>query len=334
MQAVSDGLERHLREMWSEPALEIASIEPFGDGHSGFTYAVELSGRRSGAAYIVRLSPPNVRIAGPADVGRQGRIMAALHEAGLPVPNVLAHSSEPVVDGRAFVLMERVDGVTWAALAGTVSVQDALASAAEFVARMQALALGATGIADEEPKTLQAEIDRWSWLLDRSPPWLNERSSLLHDELQRSAPPDSAPALVHADFHFGNILFQGSSIVAVFDWEIAQLGEPLLDFGCLAVAAVRRRYEPVPGLAAVVAAPLDDVLEAFGIDAGRAAWHVALGCFKYAAILGYNYQLHVSGKRPDALYDRLGPTMSNLVDDGLAVLAGGVEAVTDDNVRA
>src|SRR4051794_17006241 len=76
-------------------------ITPHGNGHSGFTYSVATSE----GTLILRLSPPGVRIAGPADVGRQGRIMAALHAGGLPVPHVLAWSSAPEIDGRSFALM-------------------------------------------------------------------------------------------------------------------------------------------------------------------------------------------------------------------------------------
>src|SRR5260370_32574976 len=80
----------------------VGSIEPFGGGHSGFTYAVETG---DDAHLVLRLSPPGARIAGPADVGRQGRIMSALYEAGLAVPRVIACSSQLAIDGRSFALM-------------------------------------------------------------------------------------------------------------------------------------------------------------------------------------------------------------------------------------
>src|SRR5207247_5453033 len=86
-----------------EPVLD---VQPIPEGHSGFTYWVELSGRRA----VLRLPPPGARIAGPADIPRQARIMAALHAEGLPVPAVVASSDDAVVDGRPFVLMEMVHG--------------------------------------------------------------------------------------------------------------------------------------------------------------------------------------------------------------------------------
>src|SRR6266487_5577255 len=86
-----------------EPVLD---LQPIPEGHSGFTYWVELSGRRA----VLRLPPPGARIAGPADIPRQGRIMQALHARGRPVPEIIAMSTEPVVDGRPYVLMEALPG--------------------------------------------------------------------------------------------------------------------------------------------------------------------------------------------------------------------------------
>ena len=64
-------------------------LDPIPSGHSGFTYFVNAEWER----FVLRLPPPGARIAGPADVVRQGRIMAALHEAGLPTPAIPAMST-------------------------------------------------------------------------------------------------------------------------------------------------------------------------------------------------------------------------------------------------
>ena len=65
-------------------------VAPFGDGHSGFTYRVVVSHDGERAERVLRLSPPGARIAGPADIGRQGRVMDAIGRAGLPAPPVVA----------------------------------------------------------------------------------------------------------------------------------------------------------------------------------------------------------------------------------------------------
>jgi aminoglycoside phosphotransferase (APT) family kinase protein len=325
MEVVVADLERHLRELWSDEGLAVKRIEPFGDGHSGFTYAVEFRGERAGQTRVLRLSPPKARIAGSTDIGRQGRIMTALGDAGLPVPEILACSSLPVIDGRSFALMELIEGESWAVARSTASAREALSDIVGLISSMQALEPAATGIGDEEPMTPAAEVERWSWLVGRSPEWLQERSVTLREGLARTAPPPARPVLVHGDFHFGNLLFEGASVVAVLDWEIAQLGEPMLDVASLAVSSIRRRHEPAWKHTATVETEPLELLEIFGVDVREVSWFVALGCFKYASILGYNYQLHLSGKRPDPVYEQLVPSMVGLLDDGVTTLAGGLQ---------
>src|SRR5205823_7027732 len=103
MSAVDAKIRDDLAGAIGERVLE---LQPIPEGHSGFTYWVELSGRRA----VLRLPPPGARIAGPADIPRQGRIMQALHAQGIPVPAVLAMSADPAVDGRPYVLMEVMPG--------------------------------------------------------------------------------------------------------------------------------------------------------------------------------------------------------------------------------
>src|SRR4029077_11359727 len=77
-------LEAQLRLRLDRPPLTVTSVEPIPTGHSGFTYFVGIDDGGRANRYVLRLPPPGARIAGPADVVRQGRIMAALHSAGLP----------------------------------------------------------------------------------------------------------------------------------------------------------------------------------------------------------------------------------------------------------
>ena len=72
-----DKIRADLEAVLGEP---VNRITPIPEGHSGFTYWVDLDGRRA----VMRLPPPGARIAGPANIPRQGRIMGALNKAGLP----------------------------------------------------------------------------------------------------------------------------------------------------------------------------------------------------------------------------------------------------------
>jgi aminoglycoside phosphotransferase (APT) family kinase protein len=288
----------------------VLSVEPIPTGHSGFTYFVDVEGTR----YVLRLPPPGARIAGPADVVRQGRIMAALHAAGLPTPSIPAMSQEPVIDGRPFVLMETIEGERIETTGHREPARDVNASAVQVLKRLQTVPIENTGIGDEDAVGLEAEMMRWAWLMQRAVEELTTRAGELGGLLARHVPDEREPTLVHGDFHYGNFLFRGPEVVAVLDWEIAEIGQPLLDLGCLCVVAGRH-----PGDWPVV--PDQDLFDMYGVGADEMRWYVALSLYKYAAIFGYNLMLHRRGKRPDPMYEGLTTTITAMIDEGVELLS-------------
>jgi len=313
-------LEAACRDRMGRPQLRVVSVEPVPEGHSGFTYYVRIEGAGDAARFVLRLPPPGARIAGPADVLRQGRIMAALHEAHLPTPAVPVVCPEPVVDGRPFILMEAVAG-TRIEQAGVEQQPMAIAtSAVGALKRLHALPISDTGIADEEPVGLQAEMMRWAWLMQRGQEELTTRAGALGALLAAHVPPERAPALVHGDYHYGNMLFNGAEVVAVLDWEIAEIGQPLLDLGCLCIVAIRRKYQGAPNPGGAIDVSPDDLYRLYGADPKEMEWYSAMSLYKYAAIFAYNLMLHRRGKRPDPMYEGLTDTITGMIEEGIALL--------------
>ncbi|TMF21710.1 MAG: phosphotransferase family protein [Chloroflexi bacterium] len=291
----------------------VKSIEPIPEGHSGFTYFID-------GDYVLRLPPPGARIAGPADVVRQGRIMSALRSVGLPTPAIPLMSSDAAIDGRPFILMERVDGVRIEETARRENPLDIATSAVNVLKRMQALPIEKTGIGDEEPVGLREEMMRWAMLMQRAPEELTTRAGELGGLLAAHIPTERAPTLVHGDYHYGNMLFRGAEVVAVLDWEIAELGQPLLDLGCLCSMTVRRRFADAPSPGGAVAIEMEELFDLYGVNADEMGWYVALSLYKYAAILGYNLMLHRKGRRPDPMYEGLTGTIVGMIDEGITLL--------------
>ncbi len=308
-------LERYLGE-------PVRSVRPIPEGHSGFTYWVELDGRRA----VMRLPPPGANIKGPADIPRQGRLIDALHRHGLPVPEVLRMTDEPVVDGRPFYLLEAVDGERIEKVVGTVPNERIAGSAVEVLKQLQAVPVAESGIGGETPASLEYEIGRWTWLMDRGPEDLTGEAPAVAALLRSAMPAERPAVLVHADFHYGNMLFRDGRVVALLDWEIAQLGQPLLDLACLVVVAQASRsgLERVPGGGAV-SVPDDVLLGMYGADPREFGWYLAFTYYKYAAIFGYNLMLHRRGKRPDPTYEERTTTIMDFVAEAHRLLGGGLE---------
>jgi aminoglycoside phosphotransferase (APT) family kinase protein len=316
-------LEIACRSMLGRPKLLVTSVEPIPEGHSGFTYNVSVEDNGAHSRYVLRLPPPGARIAGPADIVRQGRIMASLHEAGLPTPSIPILSSDPIVDGRPFVLMEAIEGMRIEQTALEQRSLEIAGSAIDVLKRLQSLPLEKTGLGDEDAVGLQAEMMRWAMLMQRAPEELTTRAGELGGLLAVQVPVERAPTLVHGDYHFGNMLFRGSQVLVVLDWEIAQIGQPLLDLGCLCVMTIRRSYQGAsPGGAIDVS--IDDMFRLYGADYEEMRWYTGLSLYKYAAILGYNLMLHRRGKRPDPMYEGLTSTITGMIDEGIRLLDRGL----------
>src|SRR5438309_11812472 len=122
--------------------------------------------------------------------------------------------------------------------------------------------------------------------MERAPSELTGRAPRLAELLLATLPASRPAVLVHADFHYGNMLFRRGEVVAVLDWEIAELGQPLLDLACLSVIARSGATERgnVPG-GGVVLVSDQELLELYGgADAVEFNWYLALTFYKYAGI--------------------------------------------------
>ncbi len=323
---IREDLEAQLRDKLGRPELRVTAVEPIPEGHSGFTYFVTVEGGDAAARYVLRLPPPGARIAGPADVVRQGRIMSALHAAGLPTPAIPATSSDPVIDGRPFILMEAVDGTRIEKTVTGNKAFDIVSSAVAVLKQLHSLPLDQTGIGDEESVGLQSEMMRWAMLMQRAPDELTTRAGELGGLLAISLPVERAPTLVHGDYHYGNMLFRGPEVVAVLDWEIGQIGQPLLDLGCLFIAAIRNQYQSEGSAMGAIDVSVDDLYRLYGADPDEMRWFAAMSLYKYSSILGYNLMLHRRGKRPDPMYegDVMTTTITGMIDEGIQLLDRGL----------
>jgi aminoglycoside phosphotransferase (APT) family kinase protein len=323
---LSARLQEYCRRRFDSPGLSVTSLERIPEGHSGFTYFVDLADGPH-ARMVLRLPPPGAQPKGPADVARQGRIMSALHDRGLPVPEVPVICEDPqVLDGRPFILMEAVDGVRADVAASRHRNEDLARVAVAAMKQVHAVPPAESGISGESPSSLADELARWTRLLERAPEELARNAPQLGRRLAATMPgADRSPGLVHGDFTYGNLLFRGSGngaeVAAVLDWEIAQIGEPLLDLGSLCVIAKRHDFPKDPNPSGAVRASVEWLIEEYGAQDDRVGWFVAMSYYKYAAIVGYNTMLHRRGKRIDPIYDLMPDTVTGLIDGALGLLA-------------
>ena len=128
--------------------------------------------------------------------------------------------------------------------------------------------------------------------------------------------PESGPAtIVHGDYRLGNVMFTGDRLSAIFDWELATIGDPLADIGYL-LATWAQYGDPestIASLTTVTRRPdfpaRDELLARYEARCGRSMrdvpWYTTLALWKSAVFLEGSYKRRLAGQTDDPFFDRL-----------------------------
>lgn len=332
------------------PAGSVLEVRQYPTGFSNLTYRVDVSPAREADApvsLVLRRPPRGVKAGVAHDMGREHSILSALHPLGLPVPRPIARCDDHSVIGAPFYVMEHVEGVIVRgnAPAELVALGDAmpaaLASMSEtFVATLAQL--HDTPISDEPLRALarsgsyvERQVEGWTrrWLASRTSdvPALDAVATWL----AHHRPPDSGHALVHNDFKFDNLVLDPSltRVRAILDWEMATVGDPLMDLGTSLAYWVESGDAPVLralGLGATAmpgSASRADIARMYAERTGRdvrdIAYYHAFGLFKVAVIAQQIYARHVAGLTADPRFARLGAVVVALGETAHSVSQTG-----------
>jgi aminoglycoside phosphotransferase (APT) family kinase protein len=318
------------------PASARLHVRQFPAGFSNLTYLVTVQHDHGQRALVLRRPPRGVNAGVAHDMGREHGILTALHARGVPVPMPLARCDDVTVIGAPFYLMEHVDGVI---LRGTLP-ESLTEQAAAIPGRLAALShtfvqtlaqLHAVDVTTEPLASLgrpegyvQRQVQGWTkrWLasrtddvpaLDRAAAWLDAHR-----------PPDRGTTLVHNDFKLDNLVLEPdlSRVRAILDWEMATIGDPLMDLGTSLAYWVEAGDAPIfraLGLG-ITALPGNmtraELVQAYGahrgVDVSDAPFYYAFGLFKVAVIAQQIYARHVQGLTSDPRFAVLGQVVQAL----------------------
>lgn len=271
-------------------------FERIGIGQSNLTYRVVDA---AGHSWVLRRPPLGHLLASAHDVAREARILSALQDTAVPTPRVygLTRDAQDV----PLLAMEFVDGV----VVDRMTVAESLTperrrqiglSLPATLAKIHAVDINDVGLDDlaSHKPYAQRQLKRWAgqWELSktRDLPDLDD----LTRRLVAAAPQQQELTLVHGDFHLRNVITSPTSgeVIAVLDWELSTLGDPLADMGSLLAYWPQRGEEDIAG--EFVAATLDGFpdraelartyLERTGRDAATLQYWHALGLWKVAII--------------------------------------------------
>jgi aminoglycoside phosphotransferase (APT) family kinase protein len=292
-------LETYLRDHVDGFAGPI-DVRQFKGGQSNPTYLIETPARR----YVLRRKPPGKLLPSAHAVDREFRVISALRAQAFPVPEPVLYCADEAVIGTAFFVMAHVDGrVFWEAEmpasnpAERAAVYDAMNAT---LARLHNYEPAAIGLADygRGENYVGRQIERWSKQYRASETDKIEEMERLMDWLPAHVPPPQPARLVHGDYRLDNMIVapDNPKVLAVLDWELSTLGDPLADFSYHLMQWHMPPSEAGTGslvgfdLAALGIPTLDDYIDAYvkrtGLDPRPyLAVYSAYNFFRIAAIL-------------------------------------------------
>jgi aminoglycoside phosphotransferase (APT) family kinase protein len=287
------------------------SVSPIGDGHSNLTYAVS-DGHRT---VVVRCPPPPPAPPGANDVLRESRLMGALRGTAVPVPAVLATArAGEVLDVPCYVMSfvagPVITAQTPAALSRPGTRREIGESLIDTLAALHAVDWRAAGLGDlGRPEGFNARhLRRMERLIADGGGRLPPHFAPARDWLAARVPPESGHAIVHSDFRIGNVVIAPDvpgRVAAVLDWELATVGDPLLDVGYF-LASVPGPEGPLTPVQEFGAAMLEDgypdraslaarYARHTGRDLSGLAWYTVMAQWKLAVLYEYSRRRTVRG---------------------------------------
>jgi aminoglycoside phosphotransferase (APT) family kinase protein len=309
---------------------------PIGEGHSCVTFLLSTG--------VVLRRPPRGPLPPSAhDVLREARLLKALRSTPVRVPEVLAVCEDPEVIGAPFYVMERVagevitdripDGLDTPEQHGRIAEE--LVDALVELHRVDWTKLGLDGFG-KPTGYLERQLRRFGglWELNRT------RELDQVDEVGRwlaANLPASLPAtIVHGDFRLGNAMFAAqppARLVAIFDWEMATIGDPLADVGYLLMhwtqagdALGKFNAHNVtlrPGFPTRA-----ELTAAYEERSGRSVraldWYVTLALWKAVVFMEGNYKRALAGSTDDPYLRSFGEGVVEIAERALAVTRDGI----------
>ncbi len=230
--------------------------EQFKGGQSNPTFRLT-AGKRQ---YVMRAKPaPAAKLLPSAHaVEREFRVISALADAGIPVARAYCLCEDEHVIGRAFYVMDYVDGrVFWDQSLPGMTPSERAAVYDEMnrvIAALHRVDYRAAGLADygKPGNYLARQIGRWSRQYQASETETIEAMNRLIAWLPQNVPPADETAIVHGDYRMDNLIFHPSEprILAILDWELSTLGNPLADFSyhCMSWHIPPGQFRGIAGL--------------------------------------------------------------------------------------
>jgi len=210
------------------------NVKPLTGGQSNPTFLLSTATEK----FVLRKKPDGVLIKSAHAIDREYRVISALKNTSVPVPDTLGWCDDESIIGTPFYLMSYLDGRVFVdqSLPGMAPPERAAIyrEMNRVISELHRLDIDALGLGDygKREDYLPRQITRWSSQLSSAKIPVPEGALRLMAWLPAHLPPPQPAALIHGDFRLDNLIFHPSEprVIGVLDWELSTIGDPIADF--------------------------------------------------------------------------------------------------------
>ena len=302
-------------------------VRKFAGGQSNPTYRVNaMSG-----SYVLRRKPMGVLLPSAHAVDREFQVISGLHPTGFPVAKPFGLCTDDAVIGSMFYIMDMVEGRTiWNGAMPNATPDERRGVYLELIDTLAALHnadVDAMGLSEfgKPGNYFGRQVGRWTKQYKLSETEHMEKMERLIEWLPATLPDQTRTSVVHGDYRIDNAIFEkdGTKCLAVLDWELSTLGDPLADFTyvCMAWVTPNEGRSGVMDFdrAALGIPELDEVVERYCAATGRDSvpdmnWYFAYNFFRLAGIIQGIKKRVIDGTAASAHAKQMSERVAPLVD--------------------
>ena len=269
------------------------TVSQFKGGQSNPTYRIDTPGR----AYVMRRKPFGKLLPSAHAVDREFRVISALGKQGFPVAKAYALCMDDSIIGAAFYIMSMEEGrVLWDPTLPNQSAEERrpiFNDKVKTLAKLHMFEPDKIGLGDfgKPGNYFARQVDRWTKQYKASETKLIPEMERLIEWLPKTVPTQERVSIVHGDYRLDNMIFHPTEprVIAVLDWELSTLGDPMADFTYLLM-----QWTMTPGLgdadlAALKIPTMEEAAELYCQTTGRSSvpdlnWYYSYNLFRLAGI--------------------------------------------------
>ncbi|WP_026998083.1 phosphotransferase family protein [Flectobacillus major] len=214
------------------------TIEQFSGGASNLTYQISFGQQQ----YILRCPPKGTKAKGAHDMAREYKIMQALKPFYQYVPQMIAYCDDTSLIGREFYVMEKLVGIIPRAnlpkemTLNNQETRHLCLNVLDKMVQLHQIPIEKTPLSTfgKGQGYCQRQITGWTERYKKVKTWNVPSCQYIMDWLQRNQPSEERSCFIHNDFRFDNVVLSPDNpleVIGVLDWEMATIGDPLMDLG-------------------------------------------------------------------------------------------------------